>query len=174
VSTGVRLKDKIHNGINRAMLRRYAPELLRLPCSAMLLPARAPLLAQEMSRLVRKQFEDGRWKLYFATRGSVGPPRFGWGNFEFLRNGRALNAVADDLRSELWNREAIKRRIEGLIQLARGSAVVPLTFLLMRMYSVELMLRSAYRVHDLADAPAVGVTTAMEGEWSDSYADTSP
>ena len=146
LSTRIPVKTKIHNTLNRAMLGRHVPALLRFRCAATLVPARAPVVAQELSRLVRRQMDDYRWRLYFATRGRVGPPRFGWGNFEFLRTGRVLNAIAEDLRAELWDRRAIRQRIAEVTRLENGGSVHRLSFQLMRLYSVDLMLRTAATV----------------------------
>ena len=143
LSTRIPVKTKIHNTLNRAMLGRHVPALLRFRCAATLVPAGAPVIAQELSRLVRRQMDDYRWRLYFATRGRVGPPRFGWGNFEFLRSGRVLNAIADDLRAELWDRRAIRQRISDVTRLENGGSVHRLSFQLMRIYTVDLMVRSA-------------------------------
>ena len=125
------------------MLRRYVPGLLRFPSSATLVPARAPVVAQELTRLVRRQLDNGRWRLYFATRGRVAQPRLGWGNFEFLRTGTVLHALADDLRADLWDRRAIRERIAQATRLENGGSVHRLSFQLMRIYTVDQMLRSA-------------------------------
>ena len=116
--------------------------------------------AQELSRLVRRKLDDGRWRLYFATRGRVPQPRLGWGNFEFLRTGKVLNALADDLRAEVWDRRAIRDRIAAATPLESRGSVHRLSFQLMRIYTVDQMLRSAPARPSTLAAPA-GFTRAV-------------
>ena len=153
LATRIPVRTKIHNTLNRDMLRRYVPALLRYPSSAALVPAGAPVVAQELTRFVRKQVDDGRWRLYFASRGRVPQPRLGWGNFEFLRDGRALRALADDLRADLWNRRAIADRITAATRLENRGSVHRLSFQLMRIYTVDLMVRSAGALAAAAATP---------------------
>jgi len=156
LSTRIPVKTKIHNTLNRAMLARHVPGLLRFPCSATLVPARAPVVAQELSRLVRRKLDDSRWRLYFSSRGRLPQPRLGWGNFEFLRTGRVLNALADDLRADVWDRRAIRDRIAAVTPLESRGSVHRLSFQLMRIYAVDRMLGAAPPRSATLAAPEAG------------------
>ncbi|TMA51298.1 MAG: hypothetical protein E6J75_18755 [Deltaproteobacteria bacterium] len=156
LSTRIPVKTKIHNTLNRAMLARHVPGLLQFPCSATLVPARAPVVAQELSRLVRRKLDDSRWRLYFSSRGRLPQPRLGWGNFEFLRTGRVLNALADDLRADVWDRGAIRDRIAAVTPLESRGSVHRLSFQLMRIYTVDQMLRAAPPRSAILAAPEAG------------------
>ena len=131
---------KVHNAINQEMLRQFAPDLLRFSCAAMLLPARSPLLIQEVSRLMRYVIENNLWRAHFITRGLVKSPRFGYLDFEFLRNGRALESLVDGLRCDLWDYHAIRDRIP----VVKDSTTSPATFsqTMLKIYNVDLMYRS--------------------------------
>ncbi len=135
------INTKIHNSLNREMLRRFAPSLLRFPLAATLVPASAPIALQEASRLVRKIAEEAQWKLHFGTRTRIGPPRQGWVNFEFLRQGDALNSLVSDLRSQIWNREALQRYVSEIQSLERKSQLYPIFDQLSKIYTIDLLLR---------------------------------
>jgi hypothetical protein len=135
---------KVHNALNKRMLSRHAPKLLRFPTGATLVRASMPTLIQESSRLTRHVIEDLRWKLHFKTHGFFDHPHFDWFSWEFLRDGRALAAIADDLRCSFWHKDAIRKRIEtlkreqGMDPLSRASY---LSRSLLKMYTVDMMLR---------------------------------
>ncbi|HEU4452933.1 MAG TPA: hypothetical protein VFR81_07725 [Longimicrobium sp.] len=141
LASRVPLTRKIHNALNRAMLRRHAPGLLRYPMAATLVPAGSPLLLQEASRALRRGLEQGGWALHARSGGRLPAPRLGWVNFEFLRTGGALRAIVDDLRADLWNRPALWDR---LARIGRGEwphSLHPTYDQLAKIYTVDLMLR---------------------------------
>jgi hypothetical protein len=124
---------KTHNVINRRILQRHAPHLLTLPLAATLIPARYPLIAQEASRLARRLLERGRGARQHDQ------PRYSWVNFDFLRTGRALRLVLQDLRSALWDRAAIE---QSILALEQGQAEPhPMYDQMAKILSVDLMLR---------------------------------
>lgn len=137
------LSFKIHNAINRAALRHHWPALLDQPLAATLVRARAPLLVQEASRLARKVREEGHWKLHFASSGRIPPPRLAWVNFEFLREGRCLHEVIDDLRADVWDRGALQRKADAVTSREFRQPVHPVSDLLMKIYTIDLVLRGA-------------------------------
>lgn len=102
---------KIHNRLNRQMLRRHAADLLRAPLAATLVAASAPILIQEATRLCRKVWEDARWRAHFDSGQRLPFPRLGWVNFEFLRSGRALQRILDGLTLDIWDGAALQQRI---------------------------------------------------------------
>jgi len=135
------MTTKIHNALNREMLRQHAPDLLRFPCAATPVRGGAPLIEQEAARLARHLYEKARWRLYFVSRGRLGLAHFGWLNFEFLRDGQLLNSLVDDLRSELWDRDAIRKRLADAARFDwRISANGVLAFLL-KIYTMDRMVR---------------------------------
>lgn len=130
---------KICNALNRYILQLHAPDLLRFPTSAILVPAAMPIFIQEASRVCRKLFDEGLWKLYIATHGWVRRSRRDWSNFEFLRNGKALYALVDDLKSDIWDKSALERIIADDAHFSSPRYVHPKSFL--AVYSTDLMLR---------------------------------
>ncbi len=141
LATRIPMSAKIHNALNRAMLRKHAPDLLRFPMGATLVAARAPLLAQEASRLLRKGVASVRWTLHFASGGRLAPPGLSWVNFEFLRSGRSLHALTDDLECPIWNREAIRERIRRSATGDRQRPMHGLSDQLLKVYTLDLLLR---------------------------------
>ena len=138
----VPLAKKIHNRLNRELLRRYAPGLLRHPMAATLVAASRPLVVQEASRFARKGLELWRWRDHFTSGGRVKSPRLSWVNFEFLRTGPELRTIIDDLKADFWDKSALLERAD---QLARGASVPthPMSDQVMKIYTIDLALRPA-------------------------------
>ena len=65
----------------------------------------------------------------------------------------ALRALADDLRADLWDRRAIADRITAATRLENRGSVHRLSFQLMRIYTVDLMVRSAGALAAAAATP---------------------
>jgi hypothetical protein len=142
LTTAVPLGVKIHNRINRELLQRHAPSLLRYPMAATLAAGGRPLLVQEASRLARKALELGQWRVHSATGGRVAAPHLSWVNFEFLRPGAELSSIIEDLRAPLWDKPAMFGQVQAL---ARNAAVPthPMSDQMMKIYTIDLALRSA-------------------------------
>lgn len=130
-ATRIPIEAKIHNSLNRRMLARRKPVLLRHPMAATLIAARAPIMAQEASRVVRKALE----KL-----GSVGMRRLGWVNFEFLRGGDELHGIIDDLSADIWDTAAMHRTVERSTSNPEQS-MHPLYDQIAKIYTVDLHTR---------------------------------
>jgi hypothetical protein len=126
---------KIHNRVNRELLARWAPGLLRFPMGATLVEARQPILLQEASRAARA---IGQRALARAG-GGAREPRLSWVNYEFMRDGVALGAIAASLRGPWWDREALAKYLRSAASPARDPHA--LTDYLMRVVTVDLMLR---------------------------------
>jgi hypothetical protein len=137
----IRISEKIHNGVNRRMLARFCPVALTFPLAATLVAAQMPILFQEASRLLRKGREAGHWALHFRYPGKFGPPRLAWVNFEFLRRGTELMTVVEDLRCGFWDTAHLRRRIEAIRRGQWKQPLHPTSDLLLRIYTVDRMLR---------------------------------
>ena len=137
------LPAKIHNGINRAMLRSHCRAMLRLPLAATLVPARAPILVQEGSRLVRKIWEEGQWAAHFRTAGRFPEPRLAWVNFEFLRESRALHQLVESLRSDIWDHTALARHADRVLSGAFRHPVHPVSDLMTKIATIDWTIRPA-------------------------------
>src|SRR5690606_12762088 len=116
------LTEKIHNDLNRRLLKRIAPELLTLPMAATLLPARYPIFAQEMSRVARKGIEMLTAKAARISGGRVASSKLSWVDFEFLRSDNSLHELVDSLRLGIWD----KPRMHAV--LAHGPVNIHSTF----------------------------------------------
>lgn len=140
IAASAPIEARIHNTLNRSILARKAPGMLSLPTAATLVSARTPMLLQEASRWMRHTLEYGQWRLHFRSRGRVPAPRYSWANFEFLRDGRALMAIVEDLRSDIWDHAEIRRRFSNI-----RSSPTPMhsaSDMLLKVYTVDLMLRT--------------------------------
>ena len=105
------------------------------------MPAALPIPVQEASRAARVVLERVHRAIARRSGGRVAPLRLGWVNFEFLRSGRALGSILDDLRAEMWDREAIRGRITQAADPDGGIATHPLSDQMMKIYTSDLMLR---------------------------------
>lgn len=135
------LADKIHNNVNRAMLRQNGRPLLQSPMAATLVPASWPLVLQESSRLTRKLYEEVRLVLHDRNPRRFPPPRLGWVEFGFLREGPALRDLANSLESRIWDRGAIDRLVASILQNTANPSLHPLYDQLSKVHTVDLMLR---------------------------------
>jgi hypothetical protein len=145
LATRIPLSVKIHNSLNHEMLAKRDPDLLRFSTGATLVPAGWPIMVQEASRVVRYTKDHAQWALNAFTRSLSGPPHSGWWNWEFLRNGSALDILLDDFRGDFWNKDAMRQRIAELkIQGLHRNYYYPAGALLqglLKGYNVDLMLR---------------------------------
>jgi hypothetical protein len=132
---------KIHNRLNQQMLKTHAPQSLQFPFAATLIAARHPIFLQETSRFCRSLIERAQWKLHFATKQRTLPPRLGWVNFEFLRDGKSLMMIVDDLRSCVWDRKALIERIAACTAGGYEQPLHPISDAIMKVYTADLMLR---------------------------------
>lgn len=91
-------EQRVHNKANREILQRSNPSLLKSPMAATLIPARHPIILQELSRIVRIAGEQ--------LRSMVGktPRRLGWFNYEHLYSGNTLHEIADSLIDPIWDK----------------------------------------------------------------------
>jgi hypothetical protein len=142
LATALPIGDRIHNRLNRRILQREFPQLLKFPTGAILVPARAPILLQEVSRVVAHFREERRLKRYVNSGGRLSSPWDGWDDFEFLRQDRCLADLVEDLRSPLWNKSSMRKQLDEHVY-AFGSKrrVFSAAMELLRVYTVDLMLR---------------------------------
>jgi asparagine synthetase B (glutamine-hydrolysing) len=131
---------KVHNRVSRALGRRLAPELNRVPMAATLVPASWPLALQEASRVVRRVYEDGRTWLSVKSRGGLPAARLGWVDFEFLRTGTVLADVVDSLSADLWDRERLEASVRRVTLEHRRGSLHPLFDQMGKILTVDRML----------------------------------
>jgi hypothetical protein len=141
LASRIPLSVKIHNALNREMLARHSPRLLKYPMAATLVPAGAPLLLQEASRFGRRSYESVMSRLSDVSQGRIPRPRLGWVDFRFLRDSQRFERLAQSLRSDIWDREGIERRVRAI---ASGDAppelIHPIYDQFMKIYTVDLRL----------------------------------
>jgi len=123
------LVRKLHNALNRRMLQQYSPVILHPPTAAAPISASMPILVQELARLFRHVVE---------RKGNL--HSIGWWNWEFLRNGTALNAIVDDLELDFWDKKLILNKVAAC-QANERESIGQLMRRLLMMYTVDLTLR---------------------------------
>ena len=135
------LNWRIYNRMNQRVLSRHAKGFLKFPTAAILAPCSTPLFFQEASRIVEKTYESFRWKRYLKSGGAGGSGRLGWGNFEFLRTDSCLFDIVEDLQSDFWDKDSIRKYLRNFtdFQMARNPYGVAKD--IARLYSVDLMYR---------------------------------
>ncbi len=129
---------KIHNAINRKLLQRYRSPLLQFATGATLIPASMPIFTQEASRVIRYLRDKVFVKVNKFTKGSITLSEIS--GFDFLRKGEALNKILEDLRSDIWDRDAIEQSIKKVAEYKEANMLdVNMNFL--TIYTTDLMLR---------------------------------
>ncbi len=135
------LQEKVHNILNRDILRRYAPGMLVFPCAATLVPASYPIVAHEAARVLRRVLESARRRLLLLSGDRLAGPRFGWDNFEFLRHTQLLRALQESNSQPVWDRRGIDRKLVEVETGAYHGRVEALSMILLANHSLDLMLR---------------------------------
>jgi hypothetical protein len=113
IAAALTMHAKIHNRLNRRMLLDHAADLVERPLAATLVAAKRPLLAQEVSRALRKTWETVRQRTPRAMGGGV-RPRLGWVNFDFIKSSEMAKRLFSTMGGELWNQGAVRSRVEGI------------------------------------------------------------
>jgi hypothetical protein len=97
-------KFRIHNKINKEIIKKINPKLLDYPMAATLINASRPILLQEASRAARKLVEKSNTLLSVTSKFSKYPYKvLGWNNFEFLRNADYLKQLSDSYKTEIFH-----------------------------------------------------------------------
>ncbi|TVP51356.1 MAG: hypothetical protein EA350_00120 [Gemmatimonadales bacterium] len=146
---------RLHNQLNREMLRQHAPSLLAYPMAATLVSARRSILAQELSRGSRMILEQVRAGLRKPTGGRVSQVRLGWSNFGFLATPGLLTEAVEALSLDIWDREGLLRIVR---QVENGTWDKPLHAIFDQMGKIFTVDR-AFRKQERAlssSAPAQG------------------
>lgn len=98
--------NRVHNKLNKKILKETNPNLLDYSMAATLVPAKYPILFQELSRGVRILLENGR-KILGKSQ-----PRLGWFNYEHLYQTKILQEIIDSLSLGLWDKQKMRNTIE--------------------------------------------------------------
>jgi asparagine synthetase B (glutamine-hydrolysing) len=131
---------KVHNRVNRSLCLRTATHLQRQPMAATLVPASWPLGLQEGSRLVRRAYEEAHRWVHKYSGGRVGPPRLGWVNFDFLRQGDVVEHVIESLEADLWDRPGMHALFQRLCHDRTGRSMHPFFDQMGKILTVDRML----------------------------------
>lgn len=140
-AAGLPFGAKVHNRLNQLILRRHAHEFLEPPLAATLVSASAPLLLQETSRVIRKMRQFADWRLHRLSGRRISPPRFGWINFEFLRDAPHLERIAGQLTHDIWDQNEIGRLLRSVRENEWEGSLHPVVHQMLKMLTVEWMLR---------------------------------
>ena len=147
-ATSLPLQVRIHNSLNRSILRHSQSPLVEFPMAATLVRARRPIVLQEGSRLLRRAMESSVEQANRILKGCSKPPRLSWVNFEFMRNTDLTERLVDSLVLDIWDRPAIREKA-GLLS-AGGRWPRPHGFFdqLMKIYTVDSLLGRSIEVKD--------------------------
>lgn len=140
-SSSIPLLMKIQNALSRAVIGKYAKDLLNFPTAAILVNADSPILLQEFSRLVRKTAFNLSWKVHFLTSGKTKPFFVGWDNFELLRNGRILQDLADNISNSYIEGKSLFNFTDKIKKGAWKGHLYNVSDQYMKIFSADLMTR---------------------------------
>lgn len=141
LATQLPLELKINNYLNQKILDRHNTTLLDFPMAATLVKASRPIWLQELSRFGRRAWEDTEWKRYLESNGTREAPCWGWVNFEFLRDGTAFRRIREDLQSEFWNMEAIRKMEQSIMTYRYDERLHPVYDQMNKIYTLDLLYR---------------------------------
>ncbi len=133
-----------NNSLNRRLLQRHQPALLRERVAASLLPARYPIHMQQSARLVRKV--AGNVAAAVARRTNRDVPktlRTGWVNFGFLHRSGLLSQIVESLRSDIWDRDAMRTVVTRSDAQAVPGNLHSLADMLLKVYDVDQWISRA-------------------------------
>lgn len=110
----LRFRHRINYTVSQNVVKRRAPQLLKIPMAATLVNADRPILIQELSRFARIAYEKANNKV--AGRVVKG---MGWNNFEFLFTTDTFHEYIDLLVDDMWDKAAmhafVKRAAENYV-----------------------------------------------------------
>jgi len=98
---------RVHNRANQQLLKANKSELLTESLAATLVPARYPILIQELSRAVRIVRETA-----LQMRGKK-QPGLGWFNYDHLYEGRLLHDLIDTLGADIWDKSKMHEAVDA-------------------------------------------------------------
>ncbi|AZT84114.1 hypothetical protein EHN06_11515 [Marinobacter sp. NP-4(2019)] len=135
--------DRAHNKINKKIINKLSPQLLRYPMAATLVNADRPLLIQEGSRAVRKVIENNpHMSSLYRCHARYGNRSFGWNNFKDVVNGNFIEKLSPLLGQSLWD----LRKIEETINADKTTNMYPL---------FDMVSKAITLNHIVGDAPII-------------------
>jgi hypothetical protein len=143
LASQIPMEAKAYSRLIRQLLRAFSPKVVKFPTAAVLVPANFPVAIQESSRLVRWALDRIGSDVHFKSRGRVRPLRMEWRNFSALRNGRAFTRLLDDTGLDVLDKRATRGCIAEMASFKRKTVPEHLAHQLLRVYTMDLMLRRA-------------------------------
>ena len=145
LTSRIPLSFKIVHYLQQAILRRYDSEILRYPNAAAFFNSKISIPVMEVSRVFRKLFETLSWKFCCVTHGRYKPTPTGWSTFSCLRNSPALQNIADNITSDILDKNEIQNRIRsGLSRIEPDNSMYTWNAAqnqIMKIYTTDLMLK---------------------------------
>ncbi len=132
--------ERVHNSLNRRLLMRFYPELLRLPLASTLVAATEPPTILELSRLARRMSDSMQRQLNRNFPSLVRPLRRSWVNYDFMANGHEITAICESLQQPWWNFQGIEAVIAAIKAGKYPYSLHPVTEVLLKMYTVDRLL----------------------------------
>ncbi len=139
LSSHIPFSMKIHNRLNRAVLKKYDKLLLNYPTAAILVPAYAPILLQEATRGIRKLMEYKPGLIPFSKT-YIKEKRYGWDNFSFLSDGNVLSDLVNEFKVDFVDYGKVNSHIDKI----RNNENIDLYSVsghFMKIMTVDLMFR---------------------------------
>jgi hypothetical protein len=141
VASSIPYREKIYNKFTQTVLRKYAPLTLKASTAATLVPANQWIVIQEGTRIVRRLHDDAFLRLRAFSKGRFDGVHSGWLDFEFMRDGKLLHALADSLKSDFIDRKRVADFIDRIASYDYRDDLWRATQRFMRVMSTDLMFR---------------------------------
>ncbi|NWO06340.1 MAG: hypothetical protein HLX50_11775 [Alteromonadaceae bacterium] len=107
LTRGLPFTERVHNRANQKILKANKPALLNESMAATLVPARYPILIQELSRAARIARETA------SKMPGKQKPGLGWFNYDHLYEGRLLHDLIDSLEADIWDKNRMHAAVEA-------------------------------------------------------------
>lgn len=98
---------KVHNTINRELIRQRANKLLEIPTAAILVKAKRPIAVQESSRILRKSSDILKPHLEKLVGVKNHQSKSGWANLQFLDGSGVMEEIVDSLQLYIWDKDSM-------------------------------------------------------------------
>ena len=141
-ATALSINGRIHNKLTRALIKRLCPKLLDFPTSAILVPAKYPLLVQEFSRVVRILGETAAKHLHTRTKGKLKLSATSYRDCEYLRQGDLFTEILDYISLECIDKKAFRQRLAALTNYRESTPPWFFFWQLTKLLTLDFMCRA--------------------------------
>jgi len=141
LATAIPFEYKVQNKLSRAVVKRLRPELMAHPTAAVLLPARSPILLQELSRVALVLLERVSTIAHSRSKGRIDHFMQSYRNSEYLRKDDSFFRLLEQYQMRCFDRKKYIEFLENVVSYKRDLPISWVFGVMMMMLRVDLMYR---------------------------------